>query len=130
MICLWLRPESKGSRGKSNLFDSCALDEGALNEQYQLVRNLFRCLADHGLQVKEEKCHLFCQRVKYCGDILHQRWRSPALEKVAAVCDWTEGLIRTSKQMKGLLGVCNWYSIYIPEYAFLAMTLIDSLKEK
>ena len=63
-------PPSKASRGKGKLLDSCALDEEAITEHYELVRKLFRCLADHHLQVKEEKCHLFCQRVKYCGHIL------------------------------------------------------------
>ena len=32
----------------------------------------------------------------------------PPPEKVAAFCDWTEAMNRTPKQMKGLLGVCNW----------------------
>ena len=41
-----------------------------------------------------------------------------------------EAMIRTPKQMKGFLGGCNWYSIYIPQYASLAVLLMDSLKEK
>ena len=32
-------------------------------------------------------------------------------------------MVRTPKQMKGFLGVCNWYSIYIPQYASLAAPL-------
>ena len=32
--------------------------------------------------------------------------------------------------MKGFLGVCNWYSIYIPQYASLAAPVMDSLKGK
>ena len=39
-------------------------------------------------------------------------------------------MIRTPKRMKGFLGVCNWYSIYIPQYASLAAPLMDSLKGK
>ena len=39
-------------------------------------------------------------------------------------------MIRTPKQMRGFLGVCNWYSIYIPQYASLAAPLMDSLKGK
>ena len=80
--------------------------------------------------MEEEKCHLFCQRVKYCGHILHQGRRSAAPEKLAAVPDWTEATIRTPKHIKGSLGICNWYSIYIPQYASLAAPLIGSLKWK
>ena len=39
-------------------------------------------------------------------------------------------MITTSKQMKGFLGVCNWCSIYIPNYAALAAPLMDSLHGK
>ena len=113
-------PPSKASRGKGKLLDSCALDEEAITEHYELVRKLFRCLADHHHQVEEEKCHTFCQRVRYCGHNLHQGRRSPAPEKV--VC--------TPKQMKGFPGVCHWYSPYIPQYASLAAPLMDSLKGK
>ena len=36
----------------------------------------------------------------------------------------------TPKQMRGYLGVCNWYSIYIPQYASLAAPQMDSFKGK
>ena len=39
-------------------------------------------------------------------------------------------MVTTSKQMKGGLGVCNWYSIYIPTYTALAAPLMDSLHGK
>ena len=121
-------PPSEASRGKGKLLDSSALDDEAITEHYELVTKLFRCLADHHLQVKEQKCHVFCQRVKYSGHILHQRRTSPAPERLAAVRDWTEAMIRTPKHMKGLLRVCNWYSINIPQYASLAAPLMNSLK--
>ena len=39
-------------------------------------------------------------------------------------------MIRSPKQMRGFLGVCNWYSIYIPQYASLAAPLMDGLKAR
>ena len=123
-------PSSKASGGKNKLLYSCSPDEEARTEHYELVRKPFRCLADHHLQVKEEKYHLFCQRAKHCGHIPHQGQRSPAPEKVAAVRDWTEAMIRTSEQMKEFLRVSNLYSLCIPQYASLAAPLMDSLREK
>ena len=76
-------------------------------------------MADHHLQVKEEDCHLFYERVKYCGHILR------ASGKVAAVWVWTEAMIQIPR-----FGVCNWYFMYIPQYVSLAAPLTDSLKEK
>ena len=68
--------------------------------------------------------------MKYVGHILHEGQRSPAPGKVAAVREWSEDMIRTLKQMKSFLGICNWYSIYIPNYASLAAPLMDSLAGK
>ena len=39
----------------------------------------------------------------------------------------SEDMIRTPKQMKSFLGICNWYSIYIPNYVSLAVPLMGSL---
>ena len=39
-------------------------------------------------------------------------------------------MIQTPKQMKSFLGICNWYSIYIPNYASLAAPLMDSRARK
>ena len=43
---------------------------------------------------------------------------------------WSNDMIRTRKQMKSFLGISNWYSIYIPNYASLAALLMDSLAGK
>ena len=50
--------------------------------------------------------------------------------KVASVREWSQDMIRTPKQMKSFLGICNWHSTYIPTYASLAAPLMDSLAGK
>ena len=79
------------------------------------------------MQVKKKKCSLFYTQVKYVGHILHEGQSSPAPGKVAAVRKWSEDMIWTPKQMKGFLGICNWYLIYIRNYASLAAPLMESL---
>ena len=78
------------------------------------------------MQVKKDKGFLFYTQVKYVGHILHQDQPSPAPGKVAAVREWSEDMIRMPKQMKSFLGICNWYSIHIPNYTSLAAPLMDS----
>ena len=65
--------------------------------------------------------------MKYVGHILHEGQRSPAPGKVAQVSQWSEDMIRTPTRMKSFLGICNWFSIYIPHYASLSAPLMDSL---
>ena len=121
-ILLGTRPTCTG-KGK-------LLDSQAIMEHYRHVRELFDVLKECHLQVKREKCFLFCTQVKYVGHILHGGQCSPAPGRVAAVRHWSEDMIQTPKQMKSFLGVYNWYSINIPNYALLAAPLMDSLARK
>ena len=106
------------------------LDSQAIMEHYKLVRELFELLKECDLQVKKEKCFLFDTQVKYAGHILQEGQRSPAPGKVAAVRECSEDMIRTPKQMKNFVDICNWYWIYIPNYVSLAAPLMDSLAGK
>ena len=94
------------------------------------MRELFEVFTECHLHVTKEKCFLFYTQVKYMGHMLHEGQHSPAPGKVAAVRYWSEDMIRTPKQMKSLLGICNWYSIYILNYVSLAEPLMDSLAGK
>ena len=71
---------------------------------------------------------LFMERIKYCGHVLHGGMRSPAPSKVDAVRNWHKP--KTPKQMKGFLGVVNWYSIYIGNVSNIAAPLMTSLQGK
>ena len=44
--------------------------------------------------------------------------------------EWSEDMILTPKHTKSFLGICNWYSIYIPKCVSLAAPLMDSLTGK
>ena len=54
--------------------------------------------------------------------------RSPAPFKVDAVRNWPKP--KTPEQMKGFLGVVNWYSIYIRYFSNIAAPLMTSLQGK
>ena len=89
---------------------------------------LFEKLEECHLKVRFEKCHLFMQRIKYCGHVLHGGMRSPAPSKVDQVCNWPK--LKTPQQMKGLLGVVNWWSIYIRKFSNIAAPLMTLLQDK
>ena len=91
--------------GKSKILDSKAYPE----DHFQNVIKPFEKLEECHLKVRFEKCHLFMERIKYCGHALHGGMRSPAPSKAHAVRNWPKP--KTPKQIKGFLGVSNWYSI-------------------
>ena len=110
--------------GKGKILDSKAY----LEDHFHNVVKLFEKLEECHLKVRFEKRHLFMERIKCCGHVLHGGMRSPAPSKVDAVRNWPKP--KTPKQMKGFLGVVNWYSIYIRKFSNIAAPLMTSPQGK
>ena len=108
--------------GKGKILDSKAY----LEDHFQNVVEPFEKLEECHLKVRFEKCHVFMERIKYCGHDLHGGMRSPAPSKVDAVRNWHKP--KTPKQMKRFLGVVNGYSIYIRKCSNIAALLMRSLQ--
>ena len=89
---------------------------------------LFERFEECHLKVRFEKCHLFLEKIKYCGHVLQGGMRSAAPSKVDAVRNWPTP--KTPKQMKGFLGVVNWYLIYIRNFSNIAAPSMTSLQGK
>ena len=62
------------------------------------------------------------------GNVLHGGMRRPAPSKVDAVRNWPRP--KTPKEMKGFLGIVNWYSIYIRKFSNIVAPLMTSLQGK
>ena len=130
------KPPPPPSPGKGQVRDGQAYEEASQQKQelldmpddpdernacmehhFQEARKVFHALAKAGLTVKPAKCHLFLKQVKYIGHILSKGCRYPDPQKTAALASWKADDIKTPKALKGFLGVANWYSIYIKDYA-------------
>ena len=70
---------------------------------------------------------MFMTRVKVCGHILEAGTTRAAPSKTEPTDRWSTEHIRTPTQMKAFLGLTQWYSIYMPNYAHWAAILSDSL---
>ena len=111
--------------------DGLELDYKAMLQAHlDQVIALFETLEKCHVKVRFEKCHMFVTKVKYCGHILHDGKRSPAPSKVNAIQNWKVTMMQIPKQMKEFLGLVNWYSINIKNYADLAAPLMESLQKK
>ena len=86
---------------------------------------LFRSRAA-GLRLKLKKCEFFRQSVTYLGYIISSSGISTDPEKVRALLDWPEP--RTKTDIRGFLGLCNFYKTFFPAYSHIAAPLIDCTK--
>jgi len=66
------------------------------------------------------------REVEFCGHVLREGRRSPAPGKLRAIQKWEAP--KTISQLRGFLGLTNYYSVYVKGYAWLAAPLMDLLK--
>ena len=130
------KPPPAPSSGKGQVRDSHAYKEASqqtpelldmrddpderkacMEHQFQEACKVFLTLAKAGLTVEPAKCHLLTKQVKYIGLILSKGCRYPDPQKLDALASWKADDIKTPKALKGFLGLANWYSIYIKDYA-------------
>ena len=101
-----------------------------LEGHYPAVRRLFLAFQEARPTTKPQKCHFFRTTVQYIGHVLRAGMRFPNPNKTAAIREWKEEHITTPKQLKGFLGLANWYALYIKDFAKHATPLMEALRGK
>ena len=122
--------DSSGSGRVTTLPLEPAARKACLDHHFEVVWQCFEAFERAGLTVKPSKCHMFMQQVRYVGHVLCGGQRFPDPSKTEAIAKWRAEDIKTPKALKGFLGILNWYSIYIKNFAKYAAPLMDSLKGK
>ena len=103
-----------------------ATDEELIANHERDVRVVLERLAEHKLIVDPKKAHFFMAEVEFCGHVLKQGRREPAPGKLLSIQKWE--LPRTVTQLRGFLGLTNYYSAYVPSYAEYAGPLMSKLQ--
>jgi transposase InsO family protein len=83
-------------------------------------------LAEHKLTCNPQKSAFFQREVEFCGHILREGIRRPAPGKLLPIQRWA--LPRTITELRGFLGLTNYFSEYVPHYAEDAAPLMEKLK--
>lgn len=92
------------------------------------VRNILDAFRLHKLCVKGSKVHLFQQQIKFCGHVLSSGTILAAPSKLRAISAWTHTMVTTVKRLKSFLGLAQYYSPYVKNFAALAFPLTEKLK--
>ena len=98
----------------------------ALDRHERDVRRVLDRLAEYELIVDPKKAHFFCEEVEFCGNLLRDGKRRPAPGKLLTIQKWE--LPKTVTQLRGFLGLTNYYSCYVPNYAEYAGPLMSKLQ--
>ncbi len=104
----------------------CYLDDLILfgdtweNHKKDIEKTLIR-LRSSGLKLKGKKCHFAREKVLYLGHLIDSRGVSADPQKCAAVQSFPRPT--RVRDIRGYLGLCNWYRKFIPGFCHIAEPL-------
>ena len=103
-------------------------EEEAFQNHIIDLRKVLDRLREQKMLVNPAKAHFFMREVEFCGHILKEGRRQPAPGKLMSIQKWE--LPQTVTQLRGFLGLTNYYSSYVEHYAQYAGPLMSKLQLK
>ena len=97
-------------------------------EHLKWVEIVLNKLVDARLKVNREKCEFCCSSVTYLGFLLDQDGLRPDPDRVTALLNYPTPT--NLRQLRGFLGIVNWYERFIKHYADLKVPLLKLLRKK
>ena len=104
--------------------------EDTIQSHLQDVSKVLDAFRRNSLAVKGSKMHLFMTMVKFCGHLLFEGKRKAAPSRFEALVKWTPQMVKTVTHLKSFLGLCQYYSPYVRNYAVIVAPLTDQLKSR
>ena len=101
-------------------------EEESLANHAKHVEAVLLALEEHQLVAKLDKSSFFVRSVRFCGQVLENGTRRSKPGNPAAIQHWE--LPQTIKELRGFLGLCNYYAQYLRNYADTAGPMQDLLK--
>ena len=105
---------------------SGATEEELLGNHDRDVRAVLDRLRKEELVASVSKTDFFVRSVEFCGHVLENGTRRPAPGKVLALERWDKP--DNVRELRGFLGLANYHSGYVQNYASIATPLIKMLK--
>ena len=94
--------------------DGESTEEIIRNHQSHL-RAVLRTLEEHRLVASAQKSAFFQKEIEFLGHVLREGMRKPAPGKVLPIQKWK--VPRTITEVRGFLGLTNYFSEYVENYA-------------
>lgn len=91
------------------------------SDNLKLLKQIFIRLREANFKLKPRKCKLLTSEIKYLGFIVSSGKLSPNPEKIKAISSIK--MPETLKQLQHFLGMCNFFSRFIPNYVLKAQSL-------
>ncbi|GFV35546.1 retrovirus-related Pol polyprotein from transposon 297 [Trichonephila clavipes] len=107
--------------------DDVIISSLSFTHPVEYLREVFRLLQEAGLTLNKEKCKFGCDKMKYLGLIISKDGITTDETKVRAIVEMKPS--KNSKKVSKFLGMSQWYSKFIKNYADLSEPFYN-LKKK
>lgn len=107
--------------------DDIIIFSTSLQEHILNLKNVFDRLRKFNLKVQLDKCEFLKKEVHYLGHVITPFGIKPNPDKIQAILDYP--IPRTTKQLKGFLGLIGYYRKFIKNFAKITKPLTSCLKK-
>ena len=90
-------------------------------EHYDMLRDVFQRLREAGLTIKSSKVSLCRNKLRFLGHQISEKGIEPDPTKVNVIRHWPRP--ENTKELRAFLGLCNYYSEFIPNLQHRARVL-------
>lgn len=98
-----------------------------LVEHNERLIDVFQRFREHNLKLQPDKCEFLRSELAYLGHIITPEGVKPDKSKIEAVLNFPTP--RTTRQLKGFLGLSGYYRKFIPNYSKIAVPMTYLLKK-
>lgn len=107
--------------------DDIIIFSTSLQEHLTNIKKVFDRLRQCNLKIQLDKSHFLSKEVAYLGHIVTPEGVKPNPDKIKAIKEYP--IPRTTKQIKGFLGLLGYYRKFIPDFAKVTKPLSKCLKK-
>jgi transposase InsO family protein len=114
-------------KGVMVFIDDILLHTRTVEEHEELVRWVLKKLCETTYYANPDKCEFFKKEISFLGHVINEKGISVQHHKVKAVASWP--VPKTMKEVKGFLGLTNYYRKFVPQYSKVAIPLTEMTRK-
>ena len=96
-----------------------------IETHFEMIRGVFKALSDAGLKVHPAKCQFFRSEAVVLGYVINEHGIKPDPHNLRKIREWPVPSNET--QVRGFVGLCNYYRAHLPNFAKVAEPMTDLL---
>lgn len=98
-----------------------------INEHWHYLSKVFQLMQQNRMYVQSSKCSFVVKKIEYLGHFILEKGVETDPHKLFAVCSWQ--VPSFMKELRGLLGLTEYFKKCIRRYVLINRPLTDMLKK-